>query len=234
MDSVWLRGSFSLLVLYLSTSCTRFGYEIFLDTQDEPSVTSAVDSDSSAPTPMGDPEPLAEESSESVVGDNLGSGSSKPELAPEADADAAPEPDEPPIVEPSAGGNCSDGVLNGDETGVDCGGACGSCDEGPSCFTHSDCVTGYCELTRSVCSQMPTDVIAAGQYTMVPLSSDNTYLDNRIDFDSSRGYGDNWDKSGFIWDVRFGGSFRAFPSSGLRVAGSQPVGKEECLLPCQS
>ena len=78
---------------------------------------------------------------------------------------------------------------------------------------------------------MPTDVIAAGQYKMVDLPVNDTYLTNQIDFDSSRGYGDSWDESGFIWDVRYESSFRAFSSTGLRVAGSQPVGKEECLLP---
>jgi hypothetical protein len=46
--------------------------------------------------------------------------------------------------------SCSDGVQNGDETGVDCGGACAAltkpqlCPVGDGCDTATDCVTGLC------------------------------------------------------------------------------------------
>ncbi len=39
---------------------------------------------------------------------------------------------------------CSDGVLGGDETAVDCGGACGPCGLGSACTSASDCATGHC------------------------------------------------------------------------------------------
>ncbi len=46
----------------------------------------------------------------------------------------------------TAAPSCTDGELNGDETGVDCGGpGCGKCDVGAGCATPADCGTGVCE-----------------------------------------------------------------------------------------
>lgn len=42
--------------------------------------------------------------------------------------------------------NCSDGVKNGDETDVDCGGPCPNvCAEGEGCVTGADCVSNVCD-----------------------------------------------------------------------------------------
>lgn len=40
--------------------------------------------------------------------------------------------------------SCDDGVKGGDETGVDCGGACVPCAEGQPCNTGQDCVGASC------------------------------------------------------------------------------------------
>ena len=40
--------------------------------------------------------------------------------------------------------SCADGVKNGDETDVDCGGSCGVCAEGSACAAATDCASGYC------------------------------------------------------------------------------------------
>jgi plastocyanin len=46
--------------------------------------------------------------------------------------------------------SCSDGVSNGDETGVDCGGpTCGDCSNGQACTVDGDCTSGAC--VQSVC-----------------------------------------------------------------------------------
>jgi hypothetical protein len=37
---------------------------------------------------------------------------------------------------------CSDGVQNGNETGIDCGGSCGACGDGIYCTENSDCSFG--------------------------------------------------------------------------------------------
>lgn len=40
--------------------------------------------------------------------------------------------------------SCSDGVKNGNETAIDCGGDCGGCGLGAACGTGSDCASGFC------------------------------------------------------------------------------------------
>ena len=42
-------------------------------------------------------------------------------------------------------GACSDGVLNGDETDIDCGGSCSPCAVTRDCLTDSDCVSSACD-----------------------------------------------------------------------------------------
>jgi hypothetical protein len=84
--------------------------------------------------------------------------------------DAVPEPDETPDDSPNAPlETCEDGILNQDETGIDCGGSCppcetcsdgvknqdetdvdcggsscGKCNNGRSCSDDSDCVSNTC------------------------------------------------------------------------------------------
>ena len=45
--------------------------------------------------------------------------------------------------------SCTDGVKNGNETDIDCGGGCDGCATGKVCTTPSDCATGACK--GSVC-----------------------------------------------------------------------------------
>jgi hypothetical protein len=43
--------------------------------------------------------------------------------------------------------HCSDGLLNGNETDIDCGGpTCGSCLDGETCVRASDCASGVCDV----------------------------------------------------------------------------------------
>jgi len=44
---------------------------------------------------------------------------------------------------------CSNGVLDGDETDVDCGGSCPACDDGSACAAETDCASQVC--AGSVC-----------------------------------------------------------------------------------
>ena len=46
--------------------------------------------------------------------------------------------------------DCYDNTKNGDETDIDCGGSCSSCEDGESCLVDADCLSGYCE--NNVCS----------------------------------------------------------------------------------
>ena len=71
---------------------------------------------------------------------------------------------------------CSDGVKNGNETGIDCGGGtCPTCPNGQGCGTNSDCTSGVCSggvcqaacpagqtLCGSMCKNLQTDVNNCG------------------------------------------------------------------------
>lgn len=53
---------------------------------------------------------------------------------------------------------CTDAILNGTETGVDCGGAAcvalgKTCADGLSCVAGSDCTSGYCDATNHCATQ---------------------------------------------------------------------------------
>jgi hypothetical protein len=41
-------------------------------------------------------------------------------------------------------GSCADGIKNGSETDVDCGGSCPRCVDGRSCGSRNDCTTALC------------------------------------------------------------------------------------------
>src|SRR5262245_23064603 len=43
-----------------------------------------------------------------------------------------------------SGPSCSDGVLNGNETAIDCGGTCLGCPGGAVCRIDQDCRSGKC------------------------------------------------------------------------------------------
>ncbi|MBB88505.1 MAG: hypothetical protein CMP06_14605 [Xanthomonadales bacterium] len=48
---------------------------------------------------------------------------------------------------------CSDGVENGDETDIDCGGSsCAACDDGEGCLVSNDCVSLVCDGGTNTCS----------------------------------------------------------------------------------
>ena len=77
---------------------------------------------------------------------------------PDSDVDMSAE------VDMSAGGSpgatCEDGLANGDETGVDCGGSCPeSCQEPDECIERDDCPTGEC-----VDGQCISDLCADGEH----------------------------------------------------------------------
>lgn len=42
------------------------------------------------------------------------------------------------------GPTCSDGIRNGDETGIDCGGSCPPCAVGQACTKRADCASALC------------------------------------------------------------------------------------------
>ncbi|MEM9193145.1 MAG: hypothetical protein AAGF12_28485 [Myxococcota bacterium] len=65
-------------------------------------------------------------------------------------------------------GTCSDGIANGDETDIDCGGPCGGCPDGQMCDVDSDCASRRCGETTSRRCDRPAGcgdgVIAAREF----------------------------------------------------------------------
>ncbi len=56
--------------------------------------------------------------------------------------------------------SCTDGIQNGSETGIDCGGTCVPCDLGMGCSTPKDCKSLVC--TEAVCSMPPNATCSDG------------------------------------------------------------------------
>jgi hypothetical protein len=78
-----------------------------------------------------------------------------PDVAPDLRAVA---PDASPIRPDLAAASCVDGLANGDESDVDCGGAtCPACDLGKTCRAGLDCASSYCSgghcRTAASCSR---------------------------------------------------------------------------------
>ncbi|QQR88885.1 MAG: hypothetical protein IPJ88_11700 [Myxococcales bacterium] len=68
--------------------------------------------------------------------------------------------------------NCSDGVINQDETDTDCGGShCGSCNDGAGCLNDADCSSSVCagnlcqvpSCTDGMQNQDETDIDCGGE-----------------------------------------------------------------------
>ena len=62
---------------------------------------------------------------------------------------------------PPLGGNCFNGVRDGDETQIDCGGSCLAC-TGDACSIDADCASGSCGYILPVC--MPPAQCYDGQF----------------------------------------------------------------------
>ncbi|MCA9524220.1 MAG: hypothetical protein KC609_24800 [Myxococcales bacterium] len=69
-------------------------------------------------------------------------------------------------TDPLNGGDdlhCGDGILNGNETSVDCGGKCPGCDDGLPCVLPGDCKSGNCK--DKICVSECGDGILNGSET---------------------------------------------------------------------
>jgi hypothetical protein len=58
---------------------------------------------------------------------------------------------------------CDDGVQNGAETGLDCGGGCDACDIGVACDENNDCIGKYCK--EMVCADHCTSGVKEADET---------------------------------------------------------------------
>lgn len=53
--------------------------------------------------------------------------------------------------------DCMNGVKDGPETDVDCGGLCPPCEKGKGCLETTDCAAGVCEASDGICCDMACD-----------------------------------------------------------------------------
>ncbi len=84
-----------------------------------------------------------------VVKETVEQGAAPEENAPSEEAPAEATNTEAPAEAPEkAEPSCDDGLLNQDETDVDCGGSCPACADGLSCKTDSDCQSQDCNGGR--------------------------------------------------------------------------------------
>ncbi|MFO0590653.1 MAG: hypothetical protein U0441_24130 [Polyangiaceae bacterium] len=60
--------------------------------------------------------------------------------------------------------SCNDGVKNGDETAVDCGGSCNGCDTGQPCGVAGDCYNGVCDMSACAAPTCADGVENGGVY----------------------------------------------------------------------
>jgi len=56
--------------------------------------------------------------------------------------------------------SCLNGIRDGNETDVDCGGSCGACGDGARCLTRSDCASDAC--VSNVCTTVSAPACADG------------------------------------------------------------------------
>jgi hypothetical protein len=133
--------------------------------------------------------------------------------------DASPADGSPATVD---AGHCGNGVRDGDETDVDCGGAtCRPCAAGAACATSTDCVAGtQCLLALCTAKTPPIDATLVGYW---PLDKDvKDYSGNKNDataFNATPGLG----KVGGGYQVTGSGCLLVPHSASLTMVGGDTL-----------
>lgn len=114
--------------------------------------------------------------------------------------------------------NCDDGLKNGDETDVDCGGAhCASCAKGKSCAQNTDCATTFC--TDGVCCEIACDVTCVA-CNLAGFIGECTFIEKYSD-DPSDGIGESC--------LAMDGKTCSGIGACLKVFGQPCAGGNECI-----
>ena len=95
------------------------------------------------------PNPLIDAGESETSGDGDGDGDGDPSGDGDGDGDPSGDGDGDGDGDSSGDGDgepdtCSNLILDGDETDVDCGGSCSPCDDGLGCLAPGDCVSMIC------------------------------------------------------------------------------------------
>ena len=67
--------------------------------------------------------------------------------------------------------SCTDGIKNGSESDIDCGGGCGKCADGKSCGAGADCSSGVCGTNKLCAVASCTDGVKNGNETDIDCGS---------------------------------------------------------------
>jgi hypothetical protein len=103
--------------------------------------------------------------------------------------------------------NCSDGVRNGDESDVDCGGSCGGCGLGFHCIASSDCTSAFCGTDARCTPNVTVLPSSAGASTFV--------IDPGVDIVVQPGT-----QAGYGITANVGGSYRLIWTGDRGVSGT--------------
>lgn len=66
-----------------------------------------------------------------------------------------------PVANTCDAPTCTDGVENGNETALDCGGSCPPCDDGLGCNDDDECISGVCDMDGTNLCQATLSVTAS-------------------------------------------------------------------------
>ena len=95
-----------------------------------------------------------------------------------------------------AGPTCTDGIKNGSETDVDCGGSCPTkCGEAKSCAAPTDCASGRCTDLKCSCELAPAVADELGNVGLFNGGADvpaGTYKINYVEGCIMYSGGQNW------------------------------------------
>ena len=86
--------------------------------------------------------------------------------------------------------NCNDGMQNGDETDLDCGGSCDVCSDGLGCAAPSDCQSGLCPAGTCTLAANCNQILMAGENLasgVYPLQPGSERIDAFCDMTTSGG-----------------------------------------------
>jgi plastocyanin len=112
---------------------------------------------------------------------------------------------------------CDDGIMNGTETGVDCGGSCPDACVGAACAANEDCSSGMCYNSLCVASINGCDIDTATDMTAQAMAM-ITFPNGNLT------YSPKCLKVSMGTDVMFmGGNFAGHPMIGGEVVGNTPV-----------
>jgi len=106
--------------------------------------------------------------SASASGTDTGETESDSDSETESDSDSESDSE-------TAGPTCDDGIQNGDETDVDCGGSCpDGCDDGEMCLEGPDCTSKVCDPDDGTCTgRTCEDGVQNGDETGVDCGGDS-------------------------------------------------------------